>query len=137
MPTKNHTTFTLLTLAAAGLVLALLSACGNSGAASGSPPKPATTLAQITIIGNPLGNPDSLYKPATLHIHVGQTVVWTNHDDSLHTVTPDLNYTGWPSGSGLLHTGQRYSFRFTRPGVYRYSCMVHPNMFGTVIVHRK
>jgi plastocyanin len=97
-----------------------------------STPSPRIT---VTIKGNPLGNPDSFYRPATVHVRVGETVIWIDRDDSEHTVTPVVNFPGaWSGGSSILHTGQTYSFRFTKPGIYRYTCMVHPNMFGVVIV---
>lgn len=98
------------------------------------PPKHAV---HVLIEGNPLGNPDSFYRPSTVRILPGQTVTWVDRDDSNHTVAPDLNYPGWSGGSGILSQGQRYSFKFTKPGVYRYHCMVHQNMLGIVIVRRK
>jgi len=91
----------------------------------------------VLIKGNPLGNPDSLYEPASLTIRTGDTVVWVDRDDSEHTVTPDVNYAGWSDGSSYLRPGQRYSYRFTRPGFYRYHCMVHQNMLGVVIVRKR
>jgi plastocyanin len=30
-----------------------------------------------------------------------------------------------------------YEHRFMKPGTFRYHCMVHPNMFGTVVVEKK
>lgn len=96
-----------------------------------SAPSPRVT---VTIKGNPLGNPDSFYRPATVRVRVGETVVWIDRDDSEHTVTPVVNFPAWSGGSSILHPGQTYSFRFTKLGVYRYTCMVHPNMFGVVIV---
>lgn len=89
-------------------------------------------------MGNPLGNPDSLYVPATIHISTGQTVVWLERDDSKHTVTPEINApAGWKGGSSILSRGQSYVHRFMKPGTFRYHCMVHPNMFGTVVVTKK
>jgi plastocyanin len=88
----------------------------------------------VVISGNPLGNPDSLYKPSAVRITTGETVTWVDHDDSIHTVTPNVSSSGWSGGSSYLHRGQRYSFEFKRAGTYRYHCMVHPNMLGVVIV---
>jgi len=90
----------------------------------------------IHIVGNPLGNPDSFYKPRRITISIGTTVTWVDRDDSIHTVTPDTNYPGWSGGSGDLSTGQKYSHLFKRAGRYTYHCMVHPDMIGVVIVNR-
>jgi plastocyanin len=92
---------------------------------------------KVRIEGNPLGNPDSFYLPATLHVRTGTTVTWVDRDDSEHTVTPNVNYPGWSGGSPILKKGQTYSFDFKRPGSYTYHCMVHPNMFGVVYVAKK
>lgn len=124
----------LLTALTAALLVGLLVSC-TSG--SGSPiPQGAV---EVIIKGNPLGNPDSSYKPSTLRIHTGQTVVWVDRDDSKHTVTPDFNYSGWKGsdGSGILSPNQRYSHRFLVVGTYRYHCMVHQNMLGVVIVRKR
>lgn len=88
----------------------------------------------VSIVGTVLGNPDSVYLPSTITVHVGQTVTWIDKDNLEHTVTPDQNYPGWSGGSRLLHHRQKYSFTFTHVGVYRYHCMVHPNMLGVVKV---
>ena len=101
-----------------------LAGCGN---------RPPVTL-NVRIIGNPLGNPDSVYMPANITIHTGEAVKWIDRDDLEHTVTPDRNYAGWTGGSSILRHGQSYSHTFTRAGLYRYHCMVHQNMFGTVRV---
>ncbi|MGH2411881.1 MAG: cupredoxin domain-containing protein [Chloroflexota bacterium] len=40
------------------------------------------------------------------------------------------------ANSGLLQQGQRWTIRFTRPGTYKYHCLIHfPGMTGTVVVH--
>lgn len=43
--------------------------------------------------------------------------------------------TGFAS-SGILNKGQSWSLTFTRPGVYRYHCLIHfPRMTGVVVVN--
>lgn len=111
------------------LVSITMSACG--GATS------ATPHMTVRIVGNPLGNPDSLYKPDSITIRPGTTVTWVDHDDSDHTVTPDGSYQGWSGGSGDLATGDTYGYQFKRLGHYTYHCMVHPGMVGVVNVVRK
>ena len=40
------------------------------------------------------------------------------------------------ANSGFLTKGKSWSLTFTRPGVYRYYCLIHyPGMFGKVVVH--
>ena len=127
---------TLSAVAGAALTLLALTSCG--GAAGSQPPKLPRNAVKVKIVGNPYGNPDSLYVPATVHIVVGQTVEWLQTDDSKHTVTPDANAPpGWTGGSSILSQGQTYIHRFAKPGVFRYHCMVHPNMFGTVVVRKR
>lgn len=127
---KSRRLLALLSIAA--LVTGATTSCGLGSSARNIP----RDMVSVVIQGNPLGNPDSFYKPATIHIHPGQTVVWIDRDNSAHTVSPDFTYSGWSGGSGILHPGQRYGFRFTEPHTYHYHCTVHPNMFGTVIVTR-
>ncbi len=102
----------------------------------GPPPMIVSPPIVVKIVGNPLGNPDSFYRPATVHIKVGQMVRWIDRDDSDHTVTPEPSTSQWSGGSPVLRPGKSYSYRFTHPGSYRYHCMVHPNMIGFVKVRR-
>jgi plastocyanin len=121
------------TMMVAAFLLVCPSAC--VGSAGSAPPKMPKNAVKVKVVGNPLGNPDSLYVPATIHIVTGQTVVWLQTDDSKHTVTPEANIPpGWSGGSSILSKGQTYAHRFNKPGTFRYHCMVHPNMFGSVIV---
>ena len=114
--------------AAFGLIV-----CGIAGC--GSLTSPITV--KVSIVGNPLGNPDALYKPARITVHVGQTVQWTDKDDLEHTVTPTDGGAGWIGGSPILHQGETYRHTFTKAGVYQYQCMIHANMLGTVTVEPK
>jgi len=36
--------------------------------------------------------------------------------------------------SGGIDGGDRFSFKFDRPGTYKYVCSIHPQMMGTVTV---
>lgn len=74
------------------------------------------------------------FKPSTVTIAVGDTVTWTNQDSGVpHTATSDQgSAVRWDSG--LLNTGQSYSFTFHQAGTFTYHCAVHPYMTGTVIV---
>jgi plastocyanin len=60
----------------------------------------------------------------------GSTVTWVNQDEEPHTVTSETGLFA----SGGLDTGQTFSFKFDKPGVYKYRCSIHPQMTATVTV---
>jgi plastocyanin len=72
------------------------------------------------------------FSPATLTVHVGDTVTWTNHDQAAHNAVT----TSGPAAfsSPLLPQGQSWSFTFTVPGTYAYYCSVHPDMRAQLVV---
>jgi plastocyanin len=55
---------------------------------------------------------------------------------TLAPITPDGSSIapGQAFNSGLILPGQSYTLTFTEPGVYPYTCNIHPAMNGTVIV---
>jgi len=63
-------------------------------------------------------------------VTAGSTVTWKNLDEEPHTVTSETGLFR----SGALDTGQTFSFKFEKPGVYKYRCSIHPQMVGTVTV---
>ena len=70
-----------------------------------------------------------------VRVKAGETVFWTNVDGVSHTVTSAAQ--GVPEDafdSGYIGPGQSFALRFDRPGEYSYTCTVHPQMNGTVIV---
>jgi plastocyanin len=63
-------------------------------------------------------------------VTAGSTVTWKNLDGEPHTVA---------SLDGLfrskaLDEGDSFSFKFDKPGVFKYICSIHPNMKATVTV---
>lgn len=72
------------------------------------------------------------FVPNTLTIAVGTEVTWVNQDNDPHTVKSD------PAADVLkspaLDTNDKYSFTFTKPGVYKYFCTLHPHMQGEIVV---
>ena len=71
-----------------------------------------------------------MFAPAALTIAAGSTVTWTNSDDEPHTVVSESGLFR----SGALDTNESFSYRFDKPGTYRYACSIHPRMVGTVVV---
>jgi len=66
-----------------------------------------------------------------LRIKSGDTVVWTNKDSVMHTVTSD---SGSEMDSELLSEEQTYSHTFNTVGIYEYYCRPHPYMKAKIIV---
>jgi plastocyanin len=70
------------------------------------------------------------FQPMAVTIPVGATVTWKNLDGEPHTVTS----TDGSFRSEALDEGDSFAFRFTKPGVYKYLCTIHPKMAATVTV---
>jgi plastocyanin len=68
------------------------------------------------------------YQPATMTVHVGDVVTWTNQDQAAHDVA------GGTFHSPMLAQGQSWSFTFTQPGTFDYVCSVHPDMRAQIVV---
>lgn len=97
------------------------------------PPQTSTPSAQEVIVrieGDPSGYGGSSFNPATVTITPGTTVTWVNDDSIAHTVTSRDGLFDSPT----LNRGQRFSYKFDRPGTYGYFCKIHPTMTGQVIV---
>ena len=72
------------------------------------------------------------YAPAKLTIKVGQTVVWTNRDDSDHTIIADDGSFG--TGDNALSRGESYKFAFKKRGKFKFHCKYHPREKGEIVV---
>jgi plastocyanin len=70
------------------------------------------------------------YQPSQLTVLSGQTVTWRNSGFGPHTVTSDAGQFD----SGPLQAGVTFSYTFSAPGTYLYSCTIHPTMHGKVVV---
>lgn len=72
------------------------------------------------------------YSPATVRIHAGDWVKWTNANSLTHSVT----YESGPAAfdSGAMASGTTYETAFNAAGMYRYRCAYHGDMMGTVQV---
>jgi plastocyanin len=75
---------------------------------------------------------DLQFTPATLTIHVGDTVVWTNNDDR------DYNLVCKDAGiaSGNIRPGQTFEHLFKKAGTFAITCKYHPRMKGTITVEQ-
>jgi len=79
---------------------------------------------------------DSCYIPSSLNVEPNQVVLWINNDSSAHTVTsgtPDIGASG-SFDSGIVASGEKFSFKFEDQGIFDYYCTLHPWMIGTISV---
>lgn len=68
------------------------------------------------------------FQPGTVTIDLGGSVTWVNLDDDDHTAT------GAGFDTGILAPGALGTVTFDEPGVFPYSCQIHPMMVGRVEV---
>ena len=70
------------------------------------------------------------YAPKDITIAPGTKIVWTNRDETPHTVTSnDKSFA-----SEGLDTDDKFEHTFVSEGDFSYICTVHPFMKATVVV---
>ena len=103
---------------------------------SGGHPSTGPGAATVSIVPGAGSNTTvKEFSPNTITVVVGanSTITWVNNDGSPHTVTADDN----SFASSNIAQGQSFTFTFTTVGTYKYHCVYHPWMTGTVIVKPK
>jgi len=95
-----------------------------------SMPTMSVTSPAVPVSGDQVNIDDFAFVPATLTVHAGSTVTWTNHDEEPHTVAAS-DGTFHSPGMG---TGATFSHAFAAAGTFDYVCSIHPMMHGTVVV---
>ena len=97
--------------------------------------------AKVTIPAGASTNPANGFSPKSTNIKVGDTVTWTNNDNTIHTVISGTGLSDANKGkdfdsglSALTTTGKTYSHQFTKAGDFPYFCELHPAMIGKVTV---
>jgi len=70
------------------------------------------------------------FSPIAVTVRAGAAVTWKNLDGEPHTVV---------SANGLfrsaaLDQNDTFTFKFSKPGTYKYICSIHPKMMATVTV---
>lgn len=104
-------------------------------------------LAATVDVSIPIGastNPANGFSPKTITIKTGDTVKWTNNDNTIHTVTSgkDINDpnkgklfdSGLTGPTALTTKGKTFEHTFTQAGTVPVFCQVHPGMVMTVVV---
>jgi plastocyanin len=74
------------------------------------------------------------FEPATVTVNVGDTVEWKNDDIVPHTATADGEAQKPTFDSGTIQTGAKWRYLARNKGTYNYTCTLHPNMKGELIV---
>jgi plastocyanin len=90
---------------------------------AGQTPPPSNQVATVHIASYS-------FRPASVTITAGQTVLFVNDDSDAHTVTA----TDKSFDSGGLDSNERWRHTFSVPGTYKYICALHPYMKGTIVV---
>lgn len=70
------------------------------------------------------------FGPASLTVHVGDAVTFTNNDGATHSVT----FKDGSAGADSLSPGQSFTRTFDHAGTFDYFCSFHPYMTGTIVV---
>ncbi len=60
----------------------------------------------------------------------GTTITWINKDIAKHTVTSEDNQINSPR----FGQGEKFTFQFTKTGMFSYFCQPHPYMKGSIEV---
>ena len=77
------------------------------------------------------------FEHSTVEIEVGEAITWVNADGVPHTVTAGLSGVGdGRFDSDLLGPGQAFTQHFDQEGSFPFTCLLHPQMNGTVVVDR-
>ena len=106
-----------------GIAVALMLAGSGGGSYSAMAQQTQAGAVEVKIDNFSFG-------PTTLTVAAGTTVTWTNRDDIPHTVVSDEKIFK----SKVLDTDEKFSYTFSKPGIYPYFCSLHPKMTGKVVV---
>ena len=111
-------------LAAVLFALTLLAlAIGGASRAADPPAAPDAAGSTIAIR-------NFMFEPMSLVVAAGTKVTWKNFDGEPHTIhSIDDAFR-----SGALDQNDTFSFKFDKPGTYRYACSIHPQMIATIVV---
>lgn len=102
--------------------------------ASGSPSKTLSGTNNVSIIGI---KKDKSFDPNPIEIKAGDSVIWTNDDNDIHTVTSGSSEgptIGQEFDSGTMASGESFTHKFEKTGTFEYFCSFHESMIGKVIV---
>nr|WP_319377292.1 cupredoxin domain-containing protein [uncultured Methanoregula sp.] len=94
---------------------------------------PVTTIPVPTnppsVSDNTITISKSTFNPSQYTVTTGANVRWVNNDDKIHR----LKFLDGIQ-SQIIGVGQSYTRSFDKPGIYDYTCTLHPSMQGTITV---
>jgi len=144
MPLRSLVIVALVICAVAGVITAIADK-GRTGVASAAKAAPA----KKKVASKPAFHGRTVYvtmrklefAPRTIHIRVGDRVVWRNRDNVGHNVTTQED----PAGVGLvdlasptIQPGSAYAYVARYSGTAHYVCTIHPTtMHATIVVSRR
>lgn len=104
-------------------------------------PIKSTVIEIITGSSSPEQQDNFVPKLVNIQLGIDNHVIWSNIDDTPHTVTPDHreldSYSGDFGSSGVIKPGDTYEFLFTETHEFEYHCDPHPWMTGKIIVTKQ
>lgn len=99
-------------------------------------PPSKTDISMVPGSADPNQKENFIPKKVSVQLAVDNHVIWTNKDQTPHTVTSDKpyedSYSGKFGSSGVVKAGETYEFVFTEEGEFEYHCEPHPWMKGTL-----
>jgi plastocyanin len=120
-------------LAKSGAPLAVDSGIAQPAAGAGIAAAPAVVTKSATATSAAAGAvtiKDFSFGPATITVHAGDTVIWTNDGPTAHSATANDG----SFDTGVFSAGGSRSHTFASPGSFPYHCAPHPFMTATVRV---
>ncbi|MBI4016408.1 MAG: cupredoxin family copper-binding protein, partial [Candidatus Aenigmarchaeota archaeon] len=99
----------------------------------GAATKPYGQTTTVPVTGKQVTIQGFRYSPNIITIDEGESITWTNQDDTGHTVTIMQGPETFDSGE--IAPGQQFSYTFTKPGTYSYECSIHTAMKGSIRVN--
>jgi plastocyanin len=99
-----------------------IAACGGASPAKPSP-TPTPDVVQVAMR-------NIKFVPSRVVVHLGQTVRWTNNDQTTHTVASSKLRI---ASEGIPPSGT-YTYRPLRRGRFPYFCTIHAGQTGVLIV---
>jgi plastocyanin len=146
MPLRNLVVVALVICAFGGVVTAIADRGGDEPARAAT--KPATATRRATA-AKPAFHGRTIYvtirrlafTPKTIHVRIGDRVVWRNRDNVGHNVTTQED----PAGTNLVDlasptipTGGAYAYVARHAGTAPYVCTIHPTtMHARIVVSRR
>jgi plastocyanin len=118
------------------VVVAALGACSSSKKAETPTTAPPVDLRGKSAVEVVAAN--NLFTPTSIIVTAGTKVTWRNTDAIVHNVAKSADILDFGGKFGVQVTdfgpGASYSFTFTKPGRFPYTCTIHTGMNGVVTV---